>query len=75
MFCAEPVAFTDGAIMMAGTFEVLHDDPSGLYYRLHDAREVERINNIRCTGQLLPQEPQLPHGRSTRRHGRSRVAS
>jgi hypothetical protein len=47
--------------MMAGTFEVLHDDPSGLYYRLHDAREVERINNIRCTGQLLPQEPQLPH--------------
>jgi uncharacterized protein len=63
VFCAEPVSFTDGAIMMAGTFELLHEDPSGLYYRLHDAREVERFDDIRWTGQLpqQPQQPQVPH--------------
>jgi uncharacterized protein len=63
VFCAEPVAFTDGAIMMAGTFELLHEDPSGLYYRMHDAREVERFDDIRWSGQLpqQPQTPQLPH--------------
>jgi hypothetical protein len=59
VFCAQPVAFTDGAIMMAGTFELLHEDPSGLYYRLHDAREVERFDDIRWSGQL-PQQPQVP---------------
>jgi hypothetical protein len=59
VFCAKPVAFTDGAIMMAGTFELLHEDPSGLYYRMHDAREVERFDNIRWTG-TLPQQPQTP---------------
>ena len=59
VFCAKPVAFTDGAIMMAGTFEVLHEDPSGLYYRMHDAKEVERFENIRWTG-TLPQQPQTP---------------
>src|SRR5918996_4223057 len=32
VFCAEPVAFTEGAILVDGRFEVLHDDPSGLYY-------------------------------------------
>jgi uncharacterized protein len=36
VFCAKPVAFTEGAIMMAGTFEMLHDDPSGLFYRMHE---------------------------------------
>jgi uncharacterized protein len=63
VFCAEPISFTDGAIMMAGTFELLHEDPSGLYYRIHDAREVERFDNIRWTGQLpqQPQTTQLPH--------------
>jgi hypothetical protein len=45
--------------MMAGTFELLHDDPSGLFYRMHDAREVARFDNIRWTGQL-PQQPQTP---------------
>jgi uncharacterized protein len=59
VFCAKPVSFTDGAIMMAGTFELLHDDPSGLFYRMHDAREVARFDNIRWTGQL-PQQPQTP---------------
>jgi hypothetical protein len=59
VFCARPVAFTDGAIMVAGTFELLHEDPSGLYYRMHDAREVERFDNIRWTG-ALPQQPQTP---------------
>ena len=59
VFCAEPVAFSDGAIMMTGTFEVLHEDPSGLYYRMHDAREVERFDNIRWTG-ALPQQVQSP---------------
>jgi hypothetical protein len=29
---------TDGAIMMAGTFELLHEDPSGLYYRMRRPR-------------------------------------
>jgi uncharacterized protein len=59
VYCTDPVAFTDGAIMMAGTFELLHEDESGLYYRLHDAREVERFDDIRWAGQL-PQQPQVP---------------
>jgi uncharacterized protein len=59
VFCQDPVEFTDGAIMMAGTFELLHEDPSGLYYRLHEAREVERFDDIRWAGQL-PQQPQVP---------------
>jgi hypothetical protein len=59
VFCAKPVLFTDGAIVMAGTFELLHEDPSGLYYRMHDAREVERFDNIRWTGQQ-PQTPRAP---------------
>jgi hypothetical protein len=66
VFCAKPVSFTDGAIMMAGTFELLHEDPSGLYYRMHDASEVERFDDIRWTGALpqqvqTPQQPQVPH--------------
>jgi hypothetical protein len=59
VFCKDPVEFTDGAVMMAGTFELLHEDPSGLYYRLHEAREVERFDDIRWAGQL-PQKPQVP---------------
>jgi len=53
---AEPVAFSEGALMMAGTFRVLKDDPSGMYYRMEDARLVERFDDIRWTGQL-PQTP------------------
>jgi hypothetical protein len=52
VFCEEPVEFTDGAILMAGKFEVLNDDPSGMYYRMRDAELVERYDNIRWTGQL-----------------------
>jgi hypothetical protein len=59
VFCAEPVEFTEGAILMAGRFEVLEDDPTGMYYRMHDAEEVERYDDIRWTGQL-PQQPQAP---------------
>jgi uncharacterized protein len=58
VFCKEPVDFTDGAIMMAGKFELLKDDPSGMYYRMRDAKEIERFNDIRWTGQL-PQQPQV----------------
>jgi hypothetical protein len=59
VFAKESVEFTDGAIVLAGKFEVLNDDPSGMYYRMHDAEEVERYDDIRWTGQL-PQQPQTP---------------
>lgn len=59
VFTGEPVEFTDGAVMMAGTFEVLKDDPSGMYYRIRDAELVETYEDIRWTGQL-PAEPQTP---------------
>jgi hypothetical protein len=59
VFCADPVKFSDGGIMMAGTFELLHEDPSGMYYRLRDARELQRFDDIRWAGQL-PQQPQVP---------------
>jgi uncharacterized protein len=59
VFCQEPVEFTEGAILMAGRFELLEDDPSGMYYRMQDAKELERYDDIRWTGQL-PQQPQVP---------------
>jgi hypothetical protein len=59
VFCQEPIEFTEGAILMAGRFELLEDDPSGMYYRMHDAEEVERFDDVRWTGQLPPQ-PQAP---------------
>ena len=59
VFCAEPIAYSEGAIVIAGTFELLHDDPSGMYYRMHEAKLVERHDDIRWTGQL-PQQPQAP---------------
>jgi uncharacterized protein len=37
---AKPVRYTDGPVILSGRFELLHNDPSGLFYRLHDAREV-----------------------------------
>jgi hypothetical protein len=57
--CEEPVEFTEGAILMTGRFELLEDDPSGMYYRMHEAEEVERYEDIRWTGQL-PEQPQAP---------------
>jgi hypothetical protein len=59
VLCEEPVQFTEGAILMAGKFEVLQEDPSGMYYRMHGATEVERYDDIRWSGQL-PQQPQVP---------------
>jgi uncharacterized protein len=56
VYCKDPVEFSDGAILMAGKFELLHEDPSGMYYRLHDAELVERFDDIRWTGEL-PQQP------------------
>jgi hypothetical protein len=38
--CAEPIAYTLEPILLEGTFELLKDDPSGLYYRLIEARAV-----------------------------------
>jgi uncharacterized protein len=57
VLCEEPVEFSDGAILMAGTLSVLEDDPSGMYYRMEKARLVERFDDIRWTGQL-PASPQ-----------------
>jgi uncharacterized protein len=59
VYTAEPVAFSDGAVLIGGTFEVLEDDPTGMYYRMRDARELERFDDIRWAGQLPPQ-PQTP---------------
>lgn len=59
VMCEEPVEFTEGAILMTGRFELLEDDPSGMYYRMHEAEEVERYEDIRWTGQL-PEQPQAP---------------
>jgi uncharacterized protein len=59
VYAGEPIEFTDGAIMIAGRFEVLRGDPSGIYYRMRNAKEVERYDDIRWTGQL-PREPQVP---------------
>ena len=59
VLCEEPVEFTEGAVLMAGRFELLEDDPSGMYYRMHGAKEVERYDDIRWSGQL-PQQPQVP---------------
>lgn len=35
-----PIRFTYDALILEGRFELLRDDPSGLLYRLHDARAV-----------------------------------
>lgn len=35
-----PVHFTYDALVLEGRFELLRDDPSGLLYRLHEARAI-----------------------------------
>lgn len=40
VFASTPVRFTYDALVLEGRFELLRDDPSGLLYRLHDARAV-----------------------------------
>ncbi|MCS6877456.1 MAG: DUF3299 domain-containing protein [Geminicoccaceae bacterium] len=37
---AAPIRFTYDPLILEGRFELLRDDPSGLLYRLHDARPV-----------------------------------
>jgi len=41
VFMAEPVPYSDDPVILSGRFELLYDDPSGLMYRLHDARAVD----------------------------------
>ncbi|MGI9501114.1 MAG: hypothetical protein ACR2P3_13840 [Geminicoccaceae bacterium] len=53
VLAADPVEFSEGAILMAGRFDLLENDPSGLYYRLKEATLVERFDDIRWTGQGL----------------------
>lgn len=53
VFTAEPVEFGEGAILMAGKFDLLEDDPSGLFYRMNEATLIERFDDIRWTGQGL----------------------
>lgn len=57
-FAAEPVPFTEGAILMAGRLELLENDPSGFFYRMQDAQLVERFDHIRWSDQALQQNIQ-----------------
>lgn len=36
-----PIRFTYDPLVLEGRFELLRDDPSGLLYRLHDARPIQ----------------------------------
>ncbi len=56
---AAPIEFSDGAVLLGGAFEVLEDDPSGMYYRMHGARLIERFDDIRWAGEL-PEQPMAP---------------
>jgi hypothetical protein len=49
-YAAEAIDFTEGAIVMAGQFELLDDDPNGFYYRMKSAELVERFDDIRWNG-------------------------
>jgi hypothetical protein len=49
-FAAEAIDFTEGAIVMAGQFELLENDPSGFFYRMQSAQLVERFDDIRWNG-------------------------
>jgi len=40
VLASTPVPFSYDALVLEGRFELLRDDPSGLLYRLHDARPV-----------------------------------
>jgi hypothetical protein len=41
VLAAVPVRFTQDAVLVEGTFHLLHDDPTGIYYRLTEAQEGE----------------------------------
>ncbi len=49
-FAAEAIEFTEGAIVMAGRFELLENDSSGFFYRMQSAELVERFDDIRWNG-------------------------
>ena len=49
-FAAEAIDFTEGAIVIAGQFELLENDPSGFFYRLKSAELVELFEDIRWNG-------------------------
>jgi len=53
VLAAEPVEFSEGAILMSGKFDLLENDPSGLFYRLQEATLKQRFDHIRWTGQGL----------------------
>lgn len=40
VFARVPIAFTYDALVLEGRFELLRDDPTGLLYRLHDAKPI-----------------------------------
>lgn len=52
-FAAEPIDFTEGAILMAGRLELLDNDPTGFLYRMQDATLVERFDDIRWSSEAL----------------------
>ena len=52
-FAAEPIDFTEGAILMAGRLELLENDTSGFLYRMQDAELVERFDHIRWSDDAL----------------------
>ncbi len=60
VFCDEPITYTDSAILVGGRFELLQDDATGLYYRLHEAELIERFDDIRWNG-ALPGQPAAPN--------------
>ena len=57
-FTAEPIDFTEGAILMAGRLELLENDPSGFLYRMQEAKLVERFDHIRWSGDALQSQIQ-----------------
>jgi len=57
-FTAEPIDFTEGAIMMAGRLELLENDPSGFLYRMQEAELVERFDHIRWSDDALQSQIQ-----------------
>ena len=40
--CDTPLAYSQEAILLEGTFHLLHDDPSGMFYRLTAAQALPR---------------------------------
>ena len=56
VFCKDPIEFSDGAIMLAGTFGDSQGRPLRHVLPVRGAELLERHDDIRWTGQL-PQQP------------------